>query len=96
MLNTLKNENQYFFESSCEFYEDLGKDDKIRLEVEISGNSIIFSINWIDHDISVAGLTLGQAEDLVKKLNKMIDKIRYRETIEYFRKNKKMHLKHPK
>lgn len=97
MQNTIKtNGNKFYMDACADLYEDYQKTDRINLEVELIQNLIVFSINWIDHDISVAGITVEQAKILVEKLNTMIDKVHYEETLNYFRENKKMKLQRKK
>ena len=97
MLNTLKTKGNKFFIDACpDIYEDFRETDRIKLEVELMENIIVFSIDWVDHDISAAGITVEQAEKLVESLNTMIDKIHYQETVKYFRENRKMKLQRNK
>jgi hypothetical protein len=92
MQNSL-NENKFRFETCTELYEEIQKNDIVKLEVELNNKMIVFSINWVDHDISVAGITIEQAKALNEKLKIMIDKIQYDETMEYYKKYKKIKLK---
>ncbi|RPI19701.1 MAG: hypothetical protein EHM58_00415 [Ignavibacteriae bacterium] len=95
MQNSL-NENKFRFEACTELYEEMQANDLVKLEVELNNKMIIFSINWVDHDISIAGITIEQARLLNEKLKIMIDKVHYDETMEYYKKYKKMKLKRSK
>jgi len=89
-------DKKFYFEACTNLYEEIQKTDLIKLEVELIDKIIVFSINWVDHDLSIAGITIEQAKKLVDKLNTMIDKVHYEETIEYYKKYKKMKLQRVK
>jgi len=85
-------ENKFNFETCTHLYEEMQKTDLIKLEVELNDKIIVFSINWVDHDLSVAGITIEQAKKLVEKLTAMIEKVNYDETLEYYKKYRKIKL----